>query len=182
MSFFFSRLFFEKFPVFCIFLFDLEVRPINDLFRSHDCICLVVSLMVVTLSSDVVGYQRFGEPCCLHLQGEDSNVFRNVGPVIWLQGFTTWRWRQHGPSKRWCPTSSLHGVITWRWMQHGPPKRWYPTTSLPIPEASDLKSWLPWKPRISQRCIILFTYEKYFLFVYLCIYLFVNGFLFLPWR
>jgi hypothetical protein len=41
---------------------------------------------VVTPSSVVVGYQRFGGPCCLHLQGEDggNKVLRNVG----ILGFT----------------------------------------------------------------------------------------------
>jgi hypothetical protein len=29
---------------------------------------------VVTLCSVVVGYQRFGGPCCLHLQGEDIDL------------------------------------------------------------------------------------------------------------
>jgi len=24
------------------------------------------------------------------------------------------RWRQHGPPKRWYPTTSVHGVTTWR--------------------------------------------------------------------
>jgi hypothetical protein len=30
----------------------------------------VMVLLVITLYSDVEGYQRFGGPCCLHLQGE----------------------------------------------------------------------------------------------------------------
>jgi len=37
----------------------------------------VVVFGVVMPCSDV-GYQRFGEPCCLHLQGE-VKVLRNVG-------------------------------------------------------------------------------------------------------
>jgi len=41
-----------------------------------------------------------------------------------------WRWGQHGPPKRWYPTTSIHDVTTWRWRQHGPPKRWYSTTTL----------------------------------------------------
>jgi hypothetical protein len=47
----------------------------------------VMVFWVVMLCCVVVGYQRFGGPCCLHLQGE-------------------------GPSKRWCPTTTLHGVTT----------------------------------------------------------------------
>jgi len=44
---------------------------------------------------------------------------------------TQWRWRQHGPPKRWYPTTSLRGVTTqWRWRQHDPPKRWFLTVSL----------------------------------------------------
>jgi len=40
---------------------------------------------VVTPCSEVVGYQRFRGPCCIHLQGE---------------------------VKRWYPTITLHGVTT----------------------------------------------------------------------
>jgi hypothetical protein len=45
----------------------------------------------VTLCSDVVGYQRFGGPS-YHIT-------------------TPWRWRQHDPPKRWCPTT-LYGITT----------------------------------------------------------------------
>jgi hypothetical protein len=31
----------------------------------------VVFFWVVTLSTDVAGYQHFGEPCCLNLEGAD---------------------------------------------------------------------------------------------------------------
>jgi hypothetical protein len=34
----------------------------------------VVVFGVVTPCSDVVGYQRFGGPCCVHLQGEVSGL------------------------------------------------------------------------------------------------------------
>jgi len=27
-------------------------------------------------------------------------------------GYETWRWMQHGPPKRWYPTTTLHGVPT----------------------------------------------------------------------
>jgi hypothetical protein len=41
---------------------------------------------------DVVGYQHFGGPCCHHLQcSEDKHM-------------------QHGPPKRWYPTTSLHSI------------------------------------------------------------------------
>jgi len=43
-----------------------------------------------TPCSVVVGYQRFGGPCCLYLQGEV----------------------QQGPRKRWFPTATQHGVTT----------------------------------------------------------------------
>jgi len=36
----------------------------------------VVVFLVLTLWSDVVGYQCFGGPCCLHLQGEESGGWR----------------------------------------------------------------------------------------------------------
>jgi len=39
--------------------------------------------------SIAAGYQRFEEPCCLHLQ-----------------------WRQQGSSKRWYPAALVHRVIT----------------------------------------------------------------------
>jgi hypothetical protein len=35
-------------------------------------------LWVVTPCSDVVGYQRFEGPCCLHLQGEDGDEDRHL--------------------------------------------------------------------------------------------------------
>jgi hypothetical protein len=28
----------------------------------------------LTTRKDVLGYHRFGEPCCIHLQGEEVNV------------------------------------------------------------------------------------------------------------
>jgi len=46
---------------------------------------------VVTPCIVVVGYQSFGGPCCLHLQGDG---------------------RQHGSPKRWRPTTTLHGITT----------------------------------------------------------------------
>jgi len=33
----------------------------------------VAVFSVVTPCTDVVGYRRFGGPCCLHLQGESGN-------------------------------------------------------------------------------------------------------------
>jgi hypothetical protein len=56
----------------------------------------------MTPCSDAAGYQCFGRPCCLHIQG--------------------------GPQKCWHTTASLHGVTTWRWWQEGSPKRFYPTS------------------------------------------------------
>jgi hypothetical protein len=53
---------------------------------------LVEVFWVVTPCSVVVGYQRFGGPFCLHLQGE----VEDGGSTI-LQ-------------KRWYPTTTLHGV------------------------------------------------------------------------
>jgi hypothetical protein len=43
---------------------------------------------IVTPCGIVVGYQRFGGPCCLHLQGEMK------------------------APKRWYPSTTLHGVTT----------------------------------------------------------------------
>jgi len=41
----------------------------------------------------------------------------NVCPTITLHDVTTqktsiWRFRQHGPLKRWYPTTTIHGVTT----------------------------------------------------------------------
>jgi hypothetical protein len=70
----------------------------------------------------------------LHREDGVSKVLRNVGILshhYTASCMTQWRWRQQGPPKRWCPTTSLHGVTTqWRWRQQGPPKRRCPTTSL----------------------------------------------------
>jgi len=38
----------------------------------------VAVLWVMTPSSDVVGYQRFGEPCCLHLQSDEATRFSEM--------------------------------------------------------------------------------------------------------
>jgi len=41
----------------------------------------VVVFWIVPFCSDIVGYQCFGGPCCLHLQGEDgvySNIFASL--------------------------------------------------------------------------------------------------------
>jgi hypothetical protein len=58
----------------------------------------------------------------LHPEDRDSMDLWNVG--ILLQNYTAlylrrprlksspWRWRQHGPPKRWYPTTTLHGVTT----------------------------------------------------------------------
>jgi hypothetical protein len=44
----------------------------------------VVVFWVMTPCSDVVGYQRFGGPCCLHLQGEVSEAWiENHRIVMW---------------------------------------------------------------------------------------------------
>jgi len=39
--------------------------------------------------------------------------------VLWAMkpgsdDFLYWRWRQHGPPKRWYPATSIHGVTTQR--------------------------------------------------------------------
>jgi hypothetical protein len=49
---------------------------------------------VVTTCNVLVGYRRFGWPCCYHL---------HTSP---------WRRTQHGPLKRWYPIKTLHGFTT----------------------------------------------------------------------
>jgi len=53
----------------------------------------VMVFCIMTACSVMVGYGRFGGPCCLHLH-------------------SPWRWKQHASSKRWYPTTTLHGVTT----------------------------------------------------------------------
>jgi hypothetical protein len=66
-------------------------------------------LRILTQGSFVVAYQRFRVPCCFHLQGEVT------GGDLYLCHFSPstvtspWRWRQHGPTKRLYPTTTLHG-------------------------------------------------------------------------
>jgi len=69
---------------------------------------------VVMPCSVVVGYQRFGGPCCLRLKPEGSVDLRNVGilPQHYTAYTSPWRWRQYGPPKRWYPTTKLDGVTT----------------------------------------------------------------------
>jgi len=38
----------------------------------------VVAFRVMTPCSDVEGYQRFGGPCCLYLQGEVSGAWTEI--------------------------------------------------------------------------------------------------------
>jgi hypothetical protein len=56
----------------------------RDAWGLHGCEDTSYGLWVVTPCSDVAGYQRFGRPCCLHLQDEvkwtwRQKVFRNFG-------------------------------------------------------------------------------------------------------
>jgi hypothetical protein len=104
-------------------------------------------LWVVMLCSVVVGYQRFGGPCCLQLQSKDSArgflgcdamwccdripAFR--GPCcLHLQGEDSSRGLL-GCDAVWCcfripkfQRFTLHSHLRWR--QHGPLKCRYPTT------------------------------------------------------
>jgi len=71
---------------------------------------------VVTLCSDLVGYHitvRCHKLYSFHPESGGSMVLRNV--VILPHHYTVsspWRWRQHGPPKRWYCTTSLQGVYT----------------------------------------------------------------------
>jgi hypothetical protein len=48
---------------------------------------LVVVFCVVSPCSVVVGYQLFGQPCCIHRQGDDKTeylVYENFAGFSWL--------------------------------------------------------------------------------------------------
>jgi len=67
----------------------------NDDARFEVFTAVEMELMVcwfVAPCSVVVGYQRFGGPCCLRLQ--------------------PWRWGKLCPPKRLYPTTTLHGATT----------------------------------------------------------------------
>jgi hypothetical protein len=49
--------------------------------RQYSHYIQVVVFCVVTLCSDVLGYQCFGAPCCLHLQGEVSDFARHYSNI-----------------------------------------------------------------------------------------------------
>jgi hypothetical protein len=55
----------------------------------------VVVFCIVTPCSDVVGYQRFGRPCCPYLQGEvkvEAARSSETGvPTTSLRGVTIWK-------------------------------------------------------------------------------------------
>jgi hypothetical protein len=65
----------------------------------------------VTSYNNVVGYRRFGGPCCLHLQGEEGPMKRGIATEI-PDDFYTEDVGSKGPPKRRYPTPSLHNVIT----------------------------------------------------------------------
>jgi hypothetical protein len=64
----------------------------------------VVFFRVMTPCIDVVGYQRFREPRCLHLH-ISVRQFYDLGK-------SALRWRQYGPPKRRYPTTALNVVMT----------------------------------------------------------------------
>jgi len=60
----------------CFLLHVSHVQSINEIFTFHSDEVQIVVFWVVVLCSDVVGYQRFGEP-------------------------SGWRWRKQSPPKCW---------------------------------------------------------------------------------
>jgi hypothetical protein len=68
---------------------ELGVRCMNENLRDFRNTQVVV-VWVVSPCSDVVGYQLFGSPCCLHLHPEDGSS-----------------------PKRWYPSTLPHGVTTY---------------------------------------------------------------------
>jgi len=53
------------------------------IFRCHSSVCLQVdAFWVVTSSSDVVGYQHYGGPCCFHVQNEVNGVGFEVDSAV----------------------------------------------------------------------------------------------------
>jgi len=75
---------------------------------------------IVTPCSAVAGYQSVRGPCCFYPEDRASLDLWNVGilpqhykasQVRIFRHETTWRWRQHGPLKRWHPIT-LHGFTS----------------------------------------------------------------------
>jgi len=76
---------------------------------------------VVTSCSVMVGYKRFGGLCCFSLHPGGSMDIWNISIQSPHYMVSSWRWRQHGPPKRWCPARILHGVTTQKtstWFMH----------------------------------------------------------------
>jgi len=60
----------------------------------------------------VVGYRRFKGPFCLHTEDGGIRDVWNVGILPQHYTESRCRWRQHGPLKRWYPTTTLHGMTS----------------------------------------------------------------------
>jgi hypothetical protein len=76
----------------------------------------VVVFWVMTPCSDVVGYHRFGGPCCLHLQGEVSGAWIEIQVVVfWVMTLCSnvlGYQRFGGPC-----TLHLQGIVTGAWTE-----------------------------------------------------------------
>jgi hypothetical protein len=82
-------------------------------FKIFTAVAILIMSFWVKSSCWLVGRsQRFGEACCLHLQGLSYN-FRNVlSPSLGLKwSLQPWRWRQHASPKRWLLPTNPRGEL-----------------------------------------------------------------------
>jgi hypothetical protein len=86
----------------------------------------------------MVGYRRFGRPCCLHFEGEVSGTTFNPSFLLVQTGLSHFLYSLFYIDVLFqAPLTSL-----WRWGQQGPPKVWHPTTSLQGVTTQKIATWI----------------------------------------
>jgi len=86
-----------------------------DPFRvTNDIIALKPNSSV--LSSFSLWHEWKLKPCCtfktIHLLFSEDDIRTYIYAFFPIPATSPWRWRQHGPLKRWYPAAALHGVTT----------------------------------------------------------------------
>jgi hypothetical protein len=132
------------------FLSQLSQFSVPDVVLVADVSINYTANIEVCISTWTQNYVIWSHTQCLlkHPAEIQVHVFRVVTPCSAVVGYQRFRalWRQHGPLKRWYPTTTLHGVTTpktsWRWRQHGPLKRWYLNTTLHGVTTQKTSTWI----------------------------------------